>query len=84
MAIRIDLTPEKETVLREQAARKGVPVENLAKTLLEESLAEQNITYATGEEWVKAFHEWAEGHDRGIPLLSNEAISRESIYEGRD
>ena len=28
----------------------------------------------------KAFREWAESHRRGLPLLSNEAISRESIY----
>ena len=28
----------------------------------------------------KAFREWAESHPRGLPLLSDEAISRESIY----
>lgn len=28
----------------------------------------------------KAFREWAESHRRGLPLLSDEAISRESIY----
>ncbi len=27
-----------------------------------------------------AFREWAESHRRGLPLLSDEAISRESIY----
>ncbi|MEM8723356.1 MAG: hypothetical protein AAGE84_29405 [Cyanobacteria bacterium P01_G01_bin.39] len=28
----------------------------------------------------EAFREWAESHRRGLPLLSDEAISRESIY----
>lgn len=27
-----------------------------------------------------AFKAWAESHPRGLPLLSDEAISRESIY----
>lgn len=36
---------------------------------------------ATPQEWVAAFQEWVESH-RGLnlPTLSNEAISRESIY----
>ena len=28
----------------------------------------------------RAFREWAESHRRDLPLLSDEAISRESIY----
>ncbi|MGL6341004.1 MAG: hypothetical protein ACRC80_17925 [Waterburya sp.] len=28
-----------------------------------------------------AYRVWAESHRRGLPLLSDEAISRESIYE---
>lgn len=39
---------------------------------------------ATPEEWVRAFHEWVETHcGLDLPLLSNEAISRESIYGER-
>ncbi|GFE72149.1 hypothetical protein [Chroococcus sp. FPU101] len=39
---------------------------------------------ATPEEWAKAFMEWAESH-RGMnmPHLSDEDISRESIYGER-
>jgi hypothetical protein len=39
---------------------------------------------ATPQEWVQAFHEWVESH-RGmnLPTLSDEAISRESIYGER-
>ncbi|MBE9050798.1 hypothetical protein IQ243_10305 [Nostocales cyanobacterium LEGE 11386] len=40
---------------------------------------------ATPAEWVAAFRDWVESH-RGLnlPTLSDEAISRESIYGERD
>lgn len=39
---------------------------------------------ATPEEWIKAFREWAESHrGRNYPTLSDEDISRESIYGER-
>jgi hypothetical protein len=39
---------------------------------------------ATPQEWVQAFHEWVESHrDLNLPPLSDEAISRESIYGER-
>lgn len=39
---------------------------------------------ATPQEWVNAFSEWVESHrDLNLPLLSDQAISRESIYGER-
>ena len=38
---------------------------------------------ATPEEWGDALRVWSTSHDPNIPLLSDEAIDRESIYEGR-
>lgn len=39
---------------------------------------------ATPEEWIKAFEEWAESHrDNNFPQLSDQDISRESIYGER-
>ncbi|NEP39292.1 MAG: hypothetical protein F6K35_08520 [Okeania sp. SIO2H7] len=38
---------------------------------------------ATPKERAKAFREWAESHSRNSPSLSDEAISRESIYGER-
>ena len=35
------------------------------------------------EEWKKAFRAWIDSHPTDTPLLSDEAISRESIYEDR-
>ena len=38
---------------------------------------------ATAEQWGEALRAWAASHDSQAPLLSEEAIDRESIYEGR-
>lgn len=35
----------------------------------------------TPEERARAFREWAKSHDRNTPLLSDYAVSRESIYQ---
>lgn len=33
------------------------------------------------EKWLKAFHEWMNSLDPNTPVLTDEQISRESIYE---
>ena len=35
------------------------------------------------EEWMRKFRSWASSHSTSTPLLSDEAISRESIYGDR-
>jgi len=37
----------------------------------------------TGEEWQKAFDAWISSHPTETPPLSDEAISRDSIYGNR-
>ncbi len=53
-------------------------------TLMENLIELQEIpfhTKAAPEEWSQCFSAWVEGHRAlGLPLLSDEAISRESIY----
>jgi hypothetical protein len=39
---------------------------------------------ASAEEWAQALREWAASHSTHHPPLSDEAISRDSIYEGRE
>ena len=43
----------------------------------------QGAAFATPEERARAFRQWAESHSKDTPLLSDEAISRESIYGDR-
>ncbi len=35
------------------------------------------------EQWLQDFHTWVRSHSQSTPLLSDEAISRESIYGTR-
>jgi hypothetical protein len=35
------------------------------------------------DDWPRSFHEWVHSHSTGTPLLSDEAISRDSIYRDR-
>lgn len=35
------------------------------------------------EQWSREFHAWSESHSTTTPLLSDEAISRDSIYGPR-
>jgi hypothetical protein len=37
----------------------------------------------TADEWMRKFRAWAHSHPTDTPLLSDEAISRESIYGDR-
>jgi hypothetical protein len=32
------------------------------------------------EQWAQEFHAWVHGHSASTPLLSDEAISRDSVY----
>ena len=83
------MPPELEDRLHHAAARKGVAPAEYARMLLEESLlsAEQEglpfWATATKEEWLQAFNAWMDSHDPTLSLLSDEAISRESMYGER-
>ena len=46
---------------------------------LEQTITQEELSPAAK---AKAFRAWADSHSRGLPLLSDEAISRESIYSG--
>jgi Arc/MetJ-type ribon-helix-helix transcriptional regulator len=45
--------------------------------------ATQSANALSREEWRKKLHAWANSHSTDAPLLSDEAISRESIYADR-
>jgi hypothetical protein len=82
MKLTIQLTPETEAKLRDQAALVGKAPEELALEALEERLAAtvSGPTAVPAEQWVADFRAWAEGHRR---LLHEADDSRESIYAGR-
>jgi hypothetical protein len=81
MSVTIDLPPDTEARLAAQAAELGVPLMQHLRRLLEEHAAPSKPTRKTLEEGVKLWRDVS-----GLPdtePLSDEAISRESIYAER-
>jgi hypothetical protein len=62
-----DVEAEVEVIVR--------PVEVERKVPLYESLG--------AEEWIAQFHAWLDAHDPELPVLPDEALRREGIYEDR-
>jgi hypothetical protein len=92
MTVMLNLPPEKEARLLAAAQAKGLSTDALVREALDRIIAEAPAPAGvpqslqdelTPEEWVRQFDAWVDGHDRTTPLLSDEAISRESIYPDR-
>ena len=90
MNLILNLPPETEAKLKEQAAAVGRAPEEFVLITLEERLAAGSAQAGAerrglpdrlaAEQWIARFRKWAESHRR----LAHEADdSRESIYEGR-
>jgi hypothetical protein len=84
MTITLDLPPHTEQAYRAEASARGVPVEVVVREVLlahEPSLGAAEIP---PEEWVRRFRAWTRSHaGDNLPVLSDEAISRESLYGDR-
>jgi plasmid stability protein len=89
MTLVIDIDQELESRLQREAAQHGMAKEEYVKTLLEERLLKANIQHParwstkTKEEWIQSFNTWMDNHDPALPPLSDEDVSRESIYGDR-
>ena len=88
MTLTIDVGPEQEARLLEEAARQGLDARDYVRRIIESHLPLRTgsppfNTTATPEERARAFRAWAESQRLDTPLLSDEAISRESIYGER-
>jgi len=86
MTLTLELSPEREAALKAQAQARGMSIEEWLLDLAEQLAPSTSIAHlqkTNPKEWARQFHEWAESHDRTTPLLSDEAISRESIYPDR-
>lgn len=88
MTISLELSPEIEARLIAHAAANGVSVEQYLQSFIESNLPteiEQRLQAKTAEKWA----EWLEAFCNNpaladVPPLSDEAISRESIYRERE
>ncbi len=85
MTITLELKPEVEARVIEQAASRGVPVEDFLEFVIKEGLSSSEIrdSYRTLEEWEEALDEFADSpaFDRAVSFVDD---SRESIYRERE
>ena len=59
-------------------------IERLSKTKEDDLASASFYTTSTHEEWSAEFHDWVDSHKgKNIPVLSDEAMSRESMYPDR-
>ena len=70
--------------LAAQAKARGVPVEVYVQSLIEQAAGkpQPQPRKHTPEEWAAWFEEFAQFSHK-MPVLSDEAISRDAIYEDR-
>lgn len=83
MTLTLNLPPEKEAAFQAQAQACGLSLEQWMVELADQNLPPVSIVHlqkTDPEEWARQFRAWSDGHDPNIPVLSDEAMSRESIY----
>ncbi len=87
MTVTLELKPEIEERIRAKAAERGLPVEKFIETVIENDVGRGGERpfheTATSDEWEKALLEFVNTDRPHHPPLSDEAISRESIYRER-
>ncbi len=83
MTVTLNLPPEKEAAFKAQAQARGLSLEQWMLDVAERQIQPVSIAHlqrTDPREWARQFREWADSHDPNIPVLSDEAMSRESIY----
>ena len=84
MTVTLNLTPNVEQAFLAEAQAKGLSLDELVLGVL---LARQPVAPSAAlspEEWVREFKAWTRSHaGDNLPLLSDEAISRDFIYGER-
>ena len=86
MTLTLELSPEREAALKAQAQARGMSVEEWLLELTERAAPSTSIAHlqkTNPKEWARQFRAWADSHDPNTPVLSDEAMSRESIYPDR-
>ena len=83
MAVTLQLPPDLEDLLQEEARVRGLSLEQYVQTLLEQHLTPLRPQKLTPEEFEAALDRVAQYSDK-IPDLPDEAFTREGIYRDHD
>jgi len=84
MTVTLELKPEVEERITAEAKARGLSVEDYVQRILEGATTSDPNSLPV-EEWLAKWKEWLHSHDYiKAPSLSDQAISRESIYRERE
>ncbi|MGO8788158.1 MAG: hypothetical protein ACLQVL_12360 [Terriglobia bacterium] len=83
MTVTLKFKPEVEAGLLAQAQASGMSVEEYVLSVVEGTVLPAARKRLSPEERAAAFEAWSAGHRR-TPPLSDDAVSREAMYEGRE
>ena len=86
MNVTIELSEEKAAALKAQADAQGLTIERWLEQIAEQHVQPVSIAHlqkTNPKEWARQFDAWVNSHDPNTPVLSDEAMSRESIYPDR-
>lgn len=86
MNVTIEIPEDRAARFQRQAQACGLTVDRWLLELAEQNAPAYSITglqKTDPREWARQFRAWADSHNPAIPVLSDEAMSRESIYPDR-
>ena len=84
MLTMLEVEPEVASKIQARARERGVSVDVYLRDLVERKATEpEGRDGLTAQERVRLLQEWVASHSVNTALLSDEAISRESIYGER-
>lgn len=84
MTVTLNLPPLVEEAYLAEAQAHGLPLDAWLSEVLRSRQTAPSAAEMAPEEWVSRFMAWTQSHaGRNLPVLSDEAMSRESIYADR-
>jgi hypothetical protein len=83
MTVNLDLPPNVGRTYLAEAQARGISIDTLFREVLLTRQPPIPAEEMSAEQWVQEFKTWVRSHPADLPLLSDEAIGRESIYGER-
>lgn len=83
MPTTLEVQPDVASKIAARAQARGVSVDAYLRSLIDEEPTAKSQAALSPQEKVSLLRDWAASHSLDTPLLSDEAISRESIYGER-
>ena len=84
MTVTLDLPPEVEATFAAQARARGIPIDTFLLEYLIQHAPLIHPAQLSPDQWDQAFDELSSLIPDSVPPLSDEALSRESIYTRED